>query len=46
VRVEERRVVEVIHWDRPELFASFGLPMSFPSPRRSNKDEITAKEGR
>jgi RNA polymerase sigma-70 factor, ECF subfamily len=46
VRVEQRRVVEVVHWDRPELFASFGLPMSFPSPRRSNKDEITAKEGR
>jgi RNA polymerase sigma-70 factor (ECF subfamily) len=44
--VEEGRVVEVVHWDRPELFGSFGLPMSFPSSRRSNKDEINAKEVR
>jgi RNA polymerase sigma-70 factor, ECF subfamily len=36
LRVEERRIVEVIHWDRPELFDAFGLPMSFPPPRRSN----------
>jgi hypothetical protein len=46
VRVQERRVVEVIHWDRPELFAAFGLPMSFPPPHRSNEDDVTAKEGR
>ncbi len=46
VRVQERRVVEVIHWDRPELFAAFGLPMSFAPPHRSNEDDVTAKEGR
>jgi RNA polymerase sigma-70 factor (ECF subfamily) len=46
VRVEERRVVEVVHWDRPELFAAFGLPMSFPPSRRSNKDKANAKEVR
>jgi RNA polymerase sigma-70 factor, ECF subfamily len=44
VRVEERRVVEVVHWDRPELFEAFGLPMSFPPSRRSNEDEVKAKE--
>jgi RNA polymerase sigma-70 factor (ECF subfamily) len=46
LRVEERRVVEVIHWDLPELFEAFGLPMSFPPSRRSNKDEVNAKEVR
>jgi RNA polymerase sigma-70 factor, ECF subfamily len=46
LRVEEGRVVEVVHWDRPELFEAFGLPMSFPPSRRSNEDEITAKEVR
>jgi RNA polymerase sigma-70 factor, ECF subfamily len=44
VRVEQRRVVEVVHWDRPELFEAFGLPMSFPPSRRSNEDEVKAKE--
>jgi len=44
VGVEEVRVVEVIHWDRPELFEAFGLPMSFPPSRRSNDDEVNAKE--
>ena len=34
LRVEQARVVEVIHWDRPELFGAFGLPMSFPATRR------------
>jgi RNA polymerase sigma-70 factor, ECF subfamily len=46
LRVEEGRVVEVVHWDRPELFDAFGLPMSFPPSRRSNKDEVNAKEVR
>jgi RNA polymerase sigma-70 factor, ECF subfamily len=36
VRVEAGHVVEVIHWDRPELFGPFGLPMSFPPSGRSN----------
>src|SRR5215211_5368221 len=36
LRIEEGRVVEVIHWDRPELFEAFGLPMSFAPSRRSN----------
>jgi RNA polymerase sigma-70 factor (ECF subfamily) len=44
LRVEEGRVVEVVHWDRPELFEAFGLPMSFPPPRRSNEEEVNAKE--
>jgi RNA polymerase sigma-70 factor, ECF subfamily len=44
LRVEEGRVVEVVHWDRPDLFEVFGLPMSFPPRRRSNKDEVNAKE--
>jgi hypothetical protein len=44
VHVEQRRVVEVVHWDRPELFEAFGLPMSFPPSRRSNEDEVKAKE--
>ena len=43
-RVEEGRVVEVVHWDRPELFDAFGLPMSFPPSHRSNEDEVNAKE--
>jgi RNA polymerase sigma-70 factor, ECF subfamily len=46
LRVEEGRVVEVIHWDRPELFEAFGLAMSFSPSRRSNEEEITAKEVR
>jgi RNA polymerase sigma-70 factor (ECF subfamily) len=46
LRVEQGRVVEVIHWDRPELFKSFGLPISFRPSRRSNEDEINAKEVR
>ena len=46
LRVEEGRVVEVIHWDRPELFEAFGLPMSFLPSRRSNEDEVNAKEVR
>jgi RNA polymerase sigma-70 factor, ECF subfamily len=45
-RVEDGRVVEVVHWDRPELFAAFGLPMSFPPSRRSSQDEVNAKEVR
>ena len=46
LRVEEGRVVEVIHWDRPELFEAFGLPMSFPPSRGFNQDELNAKEVR
>jgi RNA polymerase sigma-70 factor (ECF subfamily) len=46
LRVQEGRVVEVIHWDRPELFEAFGLPMSFPPSRRSNEEEGDAKEVR
>jgi RNA polymerase sigma-70 factor (ECF subfamily) len=46
LRVEEGRVVEVVHWDRPELFEAFGLPMSFAPPRRSNEDDVNAKEVR
>jgi RNA polymerase sigma-70 factor, ECF subfamily len=46
LRLEERHVVEVVHWDRPELFEAFGLPMSFPPSRRSNEDEVNAKEVR
>jgi RNA polymerase sigma-70 factor (ECF subfamily) len=44
LRVEKGRVVEVVHWDRPELFDAFGLPMSFPPSRRSNEEEVNAKE--
>ena len=44
LRLEDGRVVEVIHWDRPELFEAFGLPMSFPPSHRSNEDEVNAKE--
>ena len=44
LRVEALRVVEVVHWDRPELFEAFGLPMSFPPSRRSNENEVNAKE--
>jgi RNA polymerase sigma-70 factor, ECF subfamily len=44
MRVEEGRVAEVVHWDRPELFEAFGLPMSFPPSRRSNEDGVNAKE--
>jgi len=46
LRVEEGRVVEVVHWDRPELFEAFGLAMSFPPSRRSNEYEVNAKEVR
>jgi RNA polymerase sigma-70 factor (ECF subfamily) len=46
LRVEEGRVVEVVHWGRPELFEAFGLPMSFPPSRRSNENEVNAKEVR
>ena len=46
LRVEDGRVVEVVHWDRPELFEPFGLPMSFPPPRRSNEEQVNAKEVR
>jgi RNA polymerase sigma-70 factor, ECF subfamily len=46
LRVEKGRVVEVVHWDRPELFDAFGLPMSFPPSRRSNEETVNAKEVR
>jgi hypothetical protein len=46
LRVEKGRVVEVVHWDRPELFETFGLPMSFPSSRRSNEAKVNTKEVR
>jgi RNA polymerase sigma-70 factor (ECF subfamily) len=46
LRVPAGRVAEVVHWDRPELFGAFGLPMSLPPSRRSNEDEVTAKEVR
>jgi RNA polymerase sigma-70 factor (ECF subfamily) len=43
LRLEQGRIVEVIHWDRPELFEHFGLPMSLPSSHRSNKDEVNQR---
>jgi RNA polymerase sigma-70 factor (ECF subfamily) len=46
MRVQEGRIVEIVHWDRPELFEAFGLPMSFPPSHRSNEDEVNAKEVR
>ena len=46
LRVEDGHVAEVIHWDRPELFEAFGLPMSFRPSRRSNEDDVNAKEVR
>jgi RNA polymerase sigma-70 factor (ECF subfamily) len=48
LRVEEARVAEVVDWSRPDLFAAFGLPMSFPASHRSNlyEDEFNAKEVR
>jgi RNA polymerase sigma-70 factor (ECF subfamily) len=46
LRVEEGRVIEVVHWDRPELFAAFGLPMSFPPSRRFDEYEVNPKEVR
>ena len=46
LRVNGGRVVEVVHWDRPQLFEAFGLPMSFPPSRRSNEDEVNVKEVR
>jgi RNA polymerase sigma-70 factor, ECF subfamily len=44
LQMKDGRVVEVIHWDRPELFEAFGLPMSFPPPRGSNKNEVNKQE--
>ena len=44
LRIEEGRVAEVVDWGRPDLFAAFDLPMSFPTPHRSNEDEVNAKE--
>jgi RNA polymerase sigma-70 factor (ECF subfamily) len=46
LRVDQGRVIEVIHWDRPELFEAFGLPISFGPSRRFNEDEVNAKEVR
>jgi RNA polymerase sigma-70 factor (ECF subfamily) len=46
VRVEQGRVIEVVHWDRPELFEAFGLPISFRPSHRLNEDEVNAKEAR
>jgi RNA polymerase sigma-70 factor, ECF subfamily len=46
LRIDAGRVVAVIHWDRPELFEPFGLPMSFLASRRFNKDDVNAKEAR
>ncbi len=46
VRVEQGRVIEVVHWDRPELFEAFGLPISFWPSQRFNEDEVNAKETR
>jgi hypothetical protein len=44
--IGEGRVVEVIHGDRPELFETFCLAMSFPPQHVSNKNEVNAKEVR
>ena len=44
LRVEQGRIIEVVHWDRPELFEAFGLPISFRPSRRFNGDEVNAKE--
>jgi hypothetical protein len=44
--VEQGRVIEVVHWDRPKLLEAFGLAMSFPSSRGFNQDELNAKEVR
>jgi RNA polymerase sigma-70 factor (ECF subfamily) len=44
VRVERGRVIEVVHWDRPELFEAFGLAISFRPSRRFNEDEVNPKE--
>jgi RNA polymerase sigma-70 factor (ECF subfamily) len=46
LRVEQGRIIEVVHWDRPELFGAFGLPMSFPPFRGFNQDERNVKEVR
>jgi hypothetical protein len=46
LRVEEGRVVEVVHWDRPELSEAFGLPMRFRPLRGCNEYEVNAKEVR
>jgi RNA polymerase sigma-70 factor, ECF subfamily len=46
VRVDQGRVIEVVHWDRPELFERFGLPISFRSSQRFNEHEVNLKEAR
>jgi RNA polymerase sigma-70 factor (ECF subfamily) len=46
VRMEQGRVIEVTHWDRPELFEAFGLPISFRPSRRSNEQDVNLKEAR
>lgn len=46
LRVEQDRVIEVVYWDRPELFEAFGLPISFRPLQRANQDEVNAKEVR
>jgi RNA polymerase sigma-70 factor (ECF subfamily) len=46
LRLEQGRIAEVIHWDRPELFEAFGLPMSFSPSRRFNEEEVNRKEVR
>jgi RNA polymerase sigma-70 factor (ECF subfamily) len=46
LRVEHGRVIDVVHWDRPELFKAFGLPMSLPPSRSSNEHEVNTKEVR
>ena len=45
LRLEEGRIVEVVDWSRPELFESFGLPMSFPLSDRSNYEMTSEREG-
>jgi hypothetical protein len=46
LRVEDGRVVEVVHGDRPELSEGLGLPMRFRPLRGSNEYEVNAKEVR
>jgi RNA polymerase sigma-70 factor (ECF subfamily) len=46
LRVEQGCVIEVVHWDRPQLFEAFGLPISFRHPPRLNEDGVNAKEVR
>ena len=45
LRVEQGRIVEVVDWSRPDLFESFGLPMSFRPSHRSNHEETYEREG-